>query len=168
MNPPAAGCAFCLPNWPNLKVVDQSMTGSIVVIEPPNPVTDGHLLVIHRIHSVDASTGPDQASALMAHAAKYVAKRGLQANLIASIGPDAGGDDQTVQHLHLHIVPRRPGDGLALPWTPRQEQQIAPASTPAPAPSEMTGMLSMLPSRPAGIPEKPPSRARKSGNRAAR
>jgi histidine triad (HIT) family protein len=35
-------------------------------------------------------------------------------NLIVSKGPSA---TQTVAHLHLHIVPRRPGDGLALPWS---------------------------------------------------
>jgi histidine triad (HIT) family protein len=35
-------------------------------------------------------------------------------NIITSAGSDA---TQTVFHLHLHVVPRRAGDGLALPWT---------------------------------------------------
>lgn len=34
--------------------------------------------------------------------------------IITSIGANA---TQTVRHTHLHVVPRRPGDGLALPWT---------------------------------------------------
>jgi diadenosine tetraphosphate (Ap4A) HIT family hydrolase len=36
------------------------------------------------------------------------------ANFITSAGRDA---TQTVFHLHIHIVPRHAGDGLALPWT---------------------------------------------------
>jgi histidine triad (HIT) family protein len=35
-------------------------------------------------------------------------------NIITSVGAEA---TQTVFHLHLHVVPRRFGDGLALPWT---------------------------------------------------
>lgn len=34
--------------------------------------------------------------------------------VITSIGADA---TQTVFHTHIHVVPRRPGDGLTLPWT---------------------------------------------------
>lgn len=39
------------------------------------------------------------------------------ANIITSRGSAA---TQTVYHLHLHVVPRREGDGLGLPWTDRQ------------------------------------------------
>lgn len=42
-------------------------------------------------------------------------------NLITSRGPAA---TQTVPHLHLHLIPRREGDGLTLPWT---AQQATPA-----------------------------------------
>ncbi|WP_233534002.1 HIT family protein [Kitasatospora sp. SolWspMP-SS2h] len=34
-------------------------------------------------------------------------------NLIANAGPEAGA---TIGHLHLHVVPRRAGDGLVMPW----------------------------------------------------
>jgi hypothetical protein len=35
-------------------------------------------------------------------------------NLITSVGADA---TQSVRHLHIHVVPRREGDGLMLPWS---------------------------------------------------
>ena len=46
-----------------------------------------------------------------------------ESNLITSIGPAA---TQTVPHLHLHLVPRRPGDGLPLPWTPQHSAVALP------------------------------------------
>lgn len=36
-------------------------------------------------------------------------------NLITSSGRAA---TQTIDHVHVHLVPRRPGDGLLLPWSP--------------------------------------------------
>jgi hypothetical protein len=39
---------------------------------------------------------------------------GGQWNLITSAGTDA---TQSVFHLHVHLVPRRPNDGLKLPWS---------------------------------------------------
>ena len=35
-------------------------------------------------------------------------------NVITSAGRAA---TQTVMHLHFHLVPREPGDGLMLPWS---------------------------------------------------
>ncbi|MEU3978362.1 HIT family protein [Streptomyces bacillaris] len=44
------------------------------------------------------------------------------ANLITSKGAEA---TQSVYHLHVHIVPRRDGDNLPLPWTPQHEARAA-------------------------------------------
>ena len=115
-------CVFCASNWPNLDIVERWMpggpAGSVAIVRPLNPVTDGHLLVIHREHDENAAASFEasrRACLLMAVAADYMNVNGLQANIITSIGPDA---TQTVMHTHLHIVPRRPDDGLLLPWTP--------------------------------------------------
>lgn len=110
-------CPFCRPNWPNLDIVEKWMGGGVAIIRPLNPVTDGHVLVIHQDH--DASAAVDihssrRAAMLMAVAADYVCSKALQANIITSIGADA---TQTVMHTHLHVVPRHTGDGLLLPWT---------------------------------------------------
>jgi histidine triad (HIT) family protein len=37
-------------------------------------------------------------------------------NLLQSNGPGAA---QSVPHLHIHVLPRRADDGLAMNWTPR-------------------------------------------------
>lgn len=114
-------CPFCATNWENLDIVERWMpsgpAGSVAVVRPLNPVTDGHVLVVHREHDQNAAASFEatrRASVLVAIAAEYVNLRGLQANIITSIGPDA---TQTVFHTHVHVVPRRPGDGLTLPWT---------------------------------------------------
>ena len=110
-------CPFCDYSGPS-EIITES--AGVFVIEPINPVTPGHVLVIPRHHVEDwIGTGSlADASAILstlllaqdyAHEADYG-----DCNLITSRGPTA---TQTIRHLHLHIVPRREGDGLALPWT---------------------------------------------------
>lgn len=112
-------CPFCPDNWENLDIVYRP-SGDKAIVNPLGPVTDGHVLVIHRKHTSDAAANPEVASELMFSAAMWVAYRGIQANIITSIGPDA---TQTVRHAHLHVVPRRLNDALPLPWTPQQMEQ---------------------------------------------
>jgi histidine triad (HIT) family protein len=92
-----------------------------VMFEPLDPVTPGHLLVVPRRHANDAAAGPVMAAwAMLAAALVSMQLRtlhGLDSNIITSVGPNA---TQTIEHTHLHVVPRRPGDGLVLPWTGQQ------------------------------------------------
>lgn len=106
-------CVFC-------RIVDGEAPATVVAewseaiaIVPINPVTDGHVLVLPFAHVADATTSPHVTAAVMRRAAEY-AERHQAVNLITSRGRDA---TQTVFHLHVHVVPRRAGDGLALPWT---------------------------------------------------
>ena len=109
----APGCPFCdivagkapaqvVHEWPNA-----------IAIVPLNPVTSGHLLVIPRLHVADFTVWPYVSATVMQHAAELAAADGRPMNLITSKGREA---TQTVYHLHLHLVPRIEGDGLALPW----------------------------------------------------
>lgn len=91
----------------------------VMVFEPPGPVVPGHLLCVPVTHAQDA-TEDRYLSAMTMAVASRVASRYRSANIITSIGAPA---TQTVQHLHLHVVPRREGDGLALPWTPTREER---------------------------------------------
>jgi histidine triad (HIT) family protein len=71
-----------------------------LAIVPLNPVTKGHLLVIPKVH------------ATMRRASELAAEQWC--NVITSRGRVA---TQSILHLHIHVVPRREDDGLALPWT---------------------------------------------------
>ncbi|AFL47991.1 histidine triad nucleotide binding protein [Mycobacterium phage Avani] len=108
-------CPFCATNWENLDIVERPDSNpETLIIRPLNPVVEGHVLVICKPHTANASADASVAQHLMYLAARYVARHQLQANIITSVGPDA---TQTVFHTHVHVVPRRPGDGLPLPWT---------------------------------------------------
>lgn len=109
-------CVFCLiaagkapanvvTDWPDA-----------IAIVPLNPVVAGHILVIPRVHVEDFAADPIVSAVVMARAAEMISwQRHKSANLITSMGAAA---TQTVFHLHLHVVPRTEGDGLALPWHP--------------------------------------------------
>lgn len=87
-----------------------------LVIGPLAPVTDGHLLVLARVHAEDFGADPHVSAQVMRRAAEFTHPwaRVVQYNIITSVGEAA---TQSVKHLHVHIVPRREGDGLCLPWT---------------------------------------------------
>ena len=86
----------------------------IAIIEPLNPVVPGHMIAIAREHVPDAGYNPTITAELMEGASWFASRMKCDYNLITSAGAAA---TQTVFHLHIHIVPRYPGDGLTLPWT---------------------------------------------------
>lgn len=70
-----------------------------------------HLLVVPRSHAASATEDP-----AVARAAELAAWLGIASyNLITSVGAAA---TQTVLHTHVHLVERRFGDRLRLPWSP--------------------------------------------------
>lgn len=94
----------------------------VVWFEPLNPVTRGHLLFIPVHHVTDALASPYEAGLVMEIAARWASKNlhdPRACNLITSVGTEA---TQSVHHCHLHLVPRRPGDGLLLPWSGQQKE----------------------------------------------
>lgn len=86
-----------------------------VAFRPLNPVTPGHFLVVPRRHVAHALESPLLAGKALEYAGYLANAMDLpSANFITSAGAPA---TQTVFHLHVHVVPRREADGLALPWT---------------------------------------------------
>jgi histidine triad (HIT) family protein len=107
-------CPFCTYTGPILENY-----GEAFVIEPLNPVAPGHVLVIPRVHLADAVTSPVATGQVAEYAARYARDAGVgPCNIITSVGTLA---TQTVFHLHVHVVPRRAGDGLPLPWSPQRQ-----------------------------------------------
>lgn len=104
MNEP---CPFCQP--------DAQLLGNDLayVRFDRNPVTPGHCLIIPFRHVADffaTTTEERQAMLSLADAAKLMIDRDFGAsgyNLGINVGVVAG---QTVPHVHLHLIPRYPGD----------------------------------------------------------
>jgi histidine triad (HIT) family protein len=93
-----------------------------VAFQPLNPVTRGHFLVVPRKHMANAlePLAPILLGGAMRLAAILARQMDLtDCNFINSAGALA---TQTVPHLHVHVVPRRKDDRLALPWTALAEE----------------------------------------------
>lgn len=111
-------CIFC-------QIIARTAPSTIVqewddalAIVPLGPVVDGHVLVIPKTHVRDAAENPLVSAAAMKRAAELAASTG-PCNIIANVGKEAG---QTVFHLHVHVVPRKAGDGLRMPWDKKPEE----------------------------------------------
>jgi len=102
-------CPFCLR-------VDAGETihenDHAVEIADKFPVTEGHTLVIPRRHTASwgGLTRSEQADMLklLRTAVAFGEARGNDGfNIGANIGKAAG---QTIEHIHIHVIPRRRGD----------------------------------------------------------
>ena len=106
------GCAFCDYGGPSPILAEYAHS---VVFEPINPVTEGHVLVVPKEHLLSVAEAPPLTGWVIQDACAFAIEQGVgDCHFIINDGRAAG---QTVDHLHLHIVPRRPGDGLKMPWS---------------------------------------------------
>lgn len=129
-------CPFCGYAGPSPILFD--FAGEVIGFEPLYPVVKGHLLIVPRRHVEHFGEDPALSARVMECAAKIargfdvhgdeygrvvtgprvagqrVLPVGESYNVITSVGAAA---TQTVKHLHVHLVPRREGDGLKLPWS---------------------------------------------------
>ena len=95
-------------------------TPDVLGIVPLNPVTPGHVIFLPKVHVSDATDDPEVTGYTMKAASLYGKNEQSidSMNLITSVGENA---TQSVYHLHIHVVPRRMGDLLPLPWTPTEQ-----------------------------------------------
>ena len=92
-----------------------------VAFRPLHPVAPGHFLVVPRKHVAHALEAQGNAGRALELAGYLANQMGIEsANFITSAGSAA---TQTVMHCHIHVVPRKEGDGLALPWTGQAERE---------------------------------------------
>lgn len=109
-------CVFCAMTFPDAEVLN---------IEPLNPVVEGHRIFIPKEHATDFADNEQAVIKTMYAVHQYAKKVGGEFNIITSKGKSA---TQSVFHLHVHFVPRKENDGLALPWT-GQKKFPSPADT---------------------------------------
>lgn len=99
-----------------------------------SPIRRGHTLVIPKRHATDLSDVRSEDYLAMMSLARQVAQRLRRhlgttgENLLVASGP---GSEQSVFHLHVHIIPRLPDDDLrwndwwATKILPVTEEQLA-------------------------------------------
>ena len=116
-------CLFCKIAKGEIHSATVNEDSHFTVILDVNPATKGHCLIIPKehfdnIYDLDGETAGKlfALATCIARAMKDALKcDGL--NLVQNNGEVAG---QTVNHFHLHLIPRYEGDGLNLDW-PQQE-----------------------------------------------
>lgn len=110
------GCLFCTraaqPDGPDSLIVQRGRHAFVILNR--YPYTSGHLMVVPFAHVASLELLSEEAlDELMRLAARSLAalRRAFQApafNLGANIGEAAGAG--VADHVHLHVVPRWPGD----------------------------------------------------------
>ncbi len=107
---PCLFCAIAGGDIPSARVHEDERTLAFLDIQP---LREGHALVIPKAHAQHLEDlAPADAAAVMATTQKVIqalkATLGLADTTVAvNNGPAAG---QEVPHVHIHIIPRRPGD----------------------------------------------------------
>ena len=123
------GCPFC-------DIIDGRDT-SVEIIEraaewlaffPDTPATRGHTLVVPTQHVQHFWALDERTASVLTGASIRLGcaiEQALQPqgmNLITSRG---GAAEQTIPHVHLHVVPRWESDALDEIWPPRREMDLA-------------------------------------------
>jgi histidine triad (HIT) family protein len=110
---PTQGCIFD-------RVIDGGIPAHVVLEQPDfvafldhRPVFDGHTLVVTRAHYPTLAETPEELLGPMLALARRVAA--AQKKVLGAEGAFFALNEvisQSVPHVHLHVVPRRAGDGL--------------------------------------------------------
>ncbi|MFW9930153.1 MAG: HIT family protein [Candidatus Thorarchaeota archaeon] len=130
-------CIFC-------KIIGKSLEAAILFEDDDvlafldiQPINDGHSLIIPKMHFDKVEDIPEDIYLKMHSVGRNILKKIKKSipettafNIFIANGSDAGQD---VFHSHLHIIPRRPKDGLKItfefgsPLTIKERNKIAEA-----------------------------------------
>jgi histidine triad (HIT) family protein len=124
VSPADPTCTFC-------RVVAGTLPAHIVLDEPHavafldhRPLFPGHTLVVPRDHIVTLPDLPENEVAPFFLAVQRVAA--ALPDAVDAVGTFVAANNvvsQSVPHLHVHVVPRRPKDGLRGFFWPRQRYE---------------------------------------------
>jgi histidine triad (HIT) family protein len=102
---------------------------SVAAFAPLHPLAPGHTLVIPTNHYADIFDTPPgplaDATALVQRLAKAM-RATLGASGVNILHASGQGSEQSVPHLHFHVVPRWPHDGLST-WPAGESRHRIPA-----------------------------------------
>jgi histidine triad (HIT) family protein len=117
-NTDAAGCVFCgiVAGREAASVVYSDET--VLALLDNRPLTTGHLLVIPRAHApyladLDQAVG-GQMFGVAQRMAAALRRSGLPCQGVNLFLADGEAAFQEVFHVHLHVLPRNPGDGFRI------------------------------------------------------
>lgn len=116
-------CIFCKIAKGEIRSATVYEDSHFTVILDVNPATKGHCLIIPKEHFDNIYDLDGETAGKLFALATCIARAMRDAlkcdglNLVQNNGEIAG---QTVNHFHLHLIPRYEADGLNLNW-PQQE-----------------------------------------------
>lgn len=116
-------CIFCriaTHEIPSQAVLE---TDRVLAFLDINPLAEGHLLLMPKAHVAALDDMPSEAAGQLC---AYLPQLGSALrrvtsaagyNVLQNNGRVAG---QEVAHLHIHLIPRKEGDGLGYRWLPQK------------------------------------------------
>lgn len=107
---------------------------TVVAFMDIQPITQGHMLVVPREHSVlmaDANETAAMRTFRVARRLAEVARETLGATGVNLIVMDGEAAFQDVPHFHVHVIPRYPKDGFGLTFPNSYEHPPARAQLDA-------------------------------------
>ncbi|MFC9977213.1 HIT family protein [Spirillospora sp. NPDC127200] len=120
----AGGCVFC-------QIIKGGLSAHFVLEEPDavafldtRPLFKGHTLLVPRAHHETLTDLPEEEVGPLFRYARRLAgamETGLEA--AGSFVANNNRISQSVPHLHVHVVPRRPKDGLRGFFWPRTKYE---------------------------------------------
>ncbi len=112
-------CVFCRirdGQIPSVKIYDDERTFAIMDI---NPLNEGHLLVIPKVHAATLYEIADDDLSCAAVVSKRIAlaaQKALRPDGLNLLQANGAAAFQSVPHFHVHLIPRWNGDGKGFDW----------------------------------------------------
>ena len=107
-------CAIAAGEAPAIRIYEDD--GYLAILDI-RPFTRGHTLVVPKHHTVDLTDTPPKTLADMVTIGQRIARAARATELAdaTNIGMNDGrAAFQSVNHIHLHVLPRRNGDKLSV------------------------------------------------------
>lgn len=117
-----ANCVFCKIVAGQIPSQTVFTTDALIAFMDIGPLAEGHLLVIPRDHYPTLVDMPADLCRNMAAVLPRLGRSLLRVtgaagfNLLVNNGEVSG---QEVSHVHWHLIPRAPSDGLGYRWNPK-------------------------------------------------